>query len=257
MNAKIDIEISDLTISYGEIEALKNITFTIRENDFVGIIGPNGGGKSTLIKSLLGLLEPKKGSIRINGNKEIAYVPQFAEFDRKFPISVEEVIKMGLIKSKSYFFKKYTDNELDKFQHIVNKLNIQKLIKKQLSELSGGQLQKVLVARALISDPGILLLDEPTANLDVKTKNDIYSMLKVLSKDITILIITHDIAEIFSYATSVAYINKTLHYHGRDTKTKRNVIELATGCSIEELVVQEETLKQTSWKYLQRIEVLW
>lgn len=244
MTNKIDIEINNLTVSYGPVEALKDISFNIRENDFVGIIGPNGGGKSTLVKSLLGIIEPKSGNIIINNNKAIGYVPQFAEFDRKFPISVEEVIKMGLMKSKSYFFKKYTKKELEKVENIINKLDIQDLRSKQIGELSGGQLQKILVARALISNPGILLLDEPTANLDVKIKNEIYSMLKKLSKEMTILIITHDIAEVFSYVTCVAYINKTLHYHGRDSKMRKSVFELTTGCPIEEFIFKEEALKK-------------
>lgn len=236
MNKKIDVEINNLSISYGTVEALKDITFNIREHDFVGIMGPNGGGKSTLVKSLLGLIQPKNGNIMINHNKEIAYVPQFAEFDRQFPISVEEVIKMGLIKSKSYFFKKYTQSDLNKFEHIINKLDLHDLKHKQLCALSGGQLQKVLIARALISNPGILLLDEPTANLDIKAKQDIFSLLKTLNNKITIVIISHDTTEVFSYASYVVYINKTLLIHGRDAKTKKRVFEMATGRPIEALI---------------------
>lgn len=243
-NQDIDIEIKNLTVSYGTVEALQDITFNVRANDFVGIIGPNGGGKSTLVKTLLGIIKPDKGEIIINNKKGVGYVPQFAEFDQKFPISVYEVILMGLMKSKSVFFKKYTKEELDKVENIIKRLDIGELKDKQIGELSGGQLQKVLVARALISNPGILLLDEPTASLDVKVKNEIYLILKNLSKDMTILIITHDIAEVFSYVSCVAYINKTLHYHGRDSKMRKSVFELTTGCPIEDFMYKEEALKK-------------
>ncbi len=243
-NDKIDIRINNLCVSYGHVEALVNINLDIRQYDFVGIIGPNGGGKSTLIKTLLGIVPPTSGSIDISNKNGIGYVPQFPEFDKKFPITVKEVILMGLIKGKSYFFKKYSKDELKFVDEVIERLEITDLKNKQIGELSGGQLQKVLVARALVASPGILLLDEPTASLDVKVKNEIYAMLKELSKDVTIVIITHDIAEIFSFVTSVAYINKTLHYHGRDASMKKNVLELTTGCPIEDFILKEEALKK-------------
>jgi zinc transport system ATP-binding protein len=121
-------------------------------------------------------------------------------------------------------------------------LEINTLENKQIGELSGGQLQKVLIARALISKPDILLLDEPTASLDVKIKQEIYTILKSLSENVTVMIVTHDIAEIFSYVTSVAYLDNVLHYHGNDSKMKKSVLELTTGCPIEDFVQSEEAL---------------
>lgn len=242
MEKRIDLRLENVSVSYGAVEALKNISFDIMHHDFIGIIGPNGGGKSTLVKALLGLVDLKSGKIIINHNKRIGYVPQFAEFDQSFPISVEEVLMSGLMGTKKKTFKKYNKKEYEQAHKLMNRLAIFDLKDKQIGELSGGQLQKVLVGRAMISNPGILLLDEPTASLDVSVKQEIYSLLKSLSDDVTILIITHDIAEIFSYVKSVAYINKTLHYHGSDSKMKKNVLELTTGCPIDDFVQQEEAL---------------
>lgn len=240
----IDVRFDNVSVSYGEVKALDTISFDVKKQDFIGIIGPNGGGKSTLVKALLGLVELENGSIYINPDKQVGYVPQFAEFDQSFPISVIEVILSGLIKGKNLFFKKYSGGEMEFAEQIMNKLDITELKHKQIGELSGGQLQKVLVARSLVSKPGILVLDEPTASLDVKVKNEIYDILRKLSEEITILIITHDIAEIFSFVKSVAYISKTLHYHGSDSKMRKSVLELTTGCPIEEFMFSEEALKK-------------
>lgn len=241
---EIDIRFDQVHVSYGAVKALEDISFDVRKNDFIGIIGPNGGGKSTLVKALLGLVPLEKGFIHINPNKQLGYVPQFAEFDQSFPISVIEVVLSGVIKGKGLFFKRYNKDETAFADEIMEKLDIMDLKEKQIGELSGGQLQKVLVARSLISKPGILILDEPTSSLDVKVKNEIYDILRKLSKDITILIITHDIAEIFTIVKSVAYISQTLHYHGNDSKMRKSVLELTTGCPIEDFMVSEEALKK-------------
>jgi len=240
----VDIRFDKVSVSYGAVKALDTISFDVKKQDFIGIIGPNGGGKSTLVKALLGLVELDNGKIYINPDKKVGYVPQFAEFDQSFPISVIEVILSGLIKGKNFFFKKYSNEEIDFADKMMNKLGINGLKHKQIGELSGGQLQKVLVARSLVSRPGILILDEPTASLDVKVKNEIYDILRKLSEDITILIITHDIAEIFTFVKSVAYISQTLHYHGNDSKMRKSVLELTTGCPIEDFMFSEEALKK-------------
>lgn len=242
MENDYDLKLENVSVSYGSVEALKDISFEVKHHDFIGIIGPNGGGKSTLVKALLNLVDLSSGRIIIDQKKTIGYVPQFAEFDQNFPITVHEVVLSGLIGDKSIFFKKYSKADKTAADTLMHKLGIYDLRKKQIGELSGGQLQKVLVARALISKPDILLLDEPTASLDVHVKKEIYELLKNLSDFVTILIITHDIAEIFSYVKSVAYINQTLHYHGSDSKMKKNVLELTTGCPIEQFVQKEEAL---------------
>lgn len=242
MKANVDIQLENVSVSYGQVRALTDITFDIQERDFLGIIGPNGGGKSTLVKALLGLVPLDSGTIKINPQKSVGYVPQFAEFDQTFPISVREVVMSGLMRTKKVFFKKYSHQDIREADQLMKRLEIFDLQHKQIGELSGGQLQKVLVARALIAKPGILLLDEPTASLDVNVKNEIYGLLKKLSEEVTIIIITHDIAEIFSCVKRVAYINQTLHYHGDDTKMRKNVFELTAGCPIEDFVEREEAL---------------
>ena len=256
MNQDYDLKLSHVSVSYGSVEALKDVSFEVKKNDFIGIIGPNGGGKSTLIKALLKQVPLTSGEITIRKNKTLGYVPQFASFDQSFPITVDEVVLSGLMANKSLFFKRYTKDDYNKRKQLMERLSIFDLKNKQIGQLSGGQLQKVLVARALISEPDILLLDEPTASLDVQVKKEIYDMLKSLSQTVTILIITHDIAEIFSYVKSVAYINQTLHYHGSDSKMKKNVLELTTGCPIEEFVFREEALMrdfiETEDKYYDR-----
>lgn len=244
MKEIVDIHIDHLSVSYGKVKALENITFDVMHKDFIGIIGPNGGGKSTLIKSILGLVDYDEGEVIIREGRKIGYVPQFAEFDQRFPISVMEVVLSGMIKGKSLFFKSYDKKEVAYAEDLMKRMDVHHLKDKQIGELSGGQLQKVLVIRSLVSHPDILVLDEPTASLDVKVKKEIYEILKGLSEEVTILIITHDIAEIFSYVKSVAYINQTLHYHGNDSAMRKNVLELTTGCPIDELMHGEEALKK-------------
>lgn len=236
-----DIKLKNISVKYGSVEALRNISFNVKENSFLAIIGPNGGGKSTLLKALLKQVPLSSGEIELS-NKPLAYVPQFAEFDQGFPIAVKEVVLSGLLKKKNLFFNRYSKSELSKSDDLMKRLGIYDLKNKQIGELSGGQLQKVLVARALISNPGILLLDEPTASLDVQIKKEIYQLLKNISKDVTILIITHDFAEVFSFVSCVAYIDKTLHYHGNDSKMRESVFELTTGCPIEDFMKEEEAL---------------
>lgn len=244
MSEAFDLKLKNISVKYGQVEALKDVSFQVKHHDFIGIIGPNGGGKSTLVKALLGLVPLSSGEIVMDADKTIAYVPQFAEFDQGFPITVEEVVLSGLMANKSIFFKTYSKADKKEADRLMTRLDIVALKAKQIGQLSGGQLQKVLVARALIAKPDLLLLDEPTASLDVQVKKEIYELLNKLSESVTILIITHDIAEIFSYVKSVAYINQTLHYHGSDSKMKKNVLELTTGCPIEDFVIQEEALKK-------------
>lgn len=236
-----DIQFKNVSVHYDSVIALEDISFNVKEKSFLAIIGPNGGGKSTLLKALLKQVPLYSGQIEI-ASKSIGYVPQFAEFDQSFPISVQEVVLSGLLKSKNKFMAKYSKEEKKHASDLMDRLGIESLKNKQVGELSGGQLQKVLVARALIAKPRILLLDEPTASLDVHIKKEIYQLLKEFSQDVTIVIITHDMAEVFSFVTCVAYIDRTLHYHGSDSKMRENVFELTTGCPIEEFMKKEEAL---------------
>ncbi len=236
----VDIRFEHVTVSYGNVIAIEDISFDIKKNDFIGIIGPNGGGKSTLVKAILNLVDIKSGSIFVAEGRKLSYVPQYAKFDRTFPISVYDVVLSGMIENKSVFFKKYHKTDYEKADQIITRLGIDNVKHNQIGELSGGQLQKVLIARALVTSPDILILDEPTSNLDVKVKKEIYSILKDINKNTTILLISHDLAEIMSYVDNIIYINKVIHSH--DNLEADFIFE--EECPIEELIEKEEELKK-------------
>ncbi len=208
-----DIDIEDLSVYYGSVCALKNINLKVKSQKFLGITGPNGGGKTTFIKVLLGLLKPTRGSVFIKRDSVIGYVPQYVFFDRRFPIDVLDTILMGRLPNKIRLFQGFSVEDKKCVQEVMEYLRIRDLSNRQIGQLSGGQMQKVLIARALVSDPKILVLDEPAASLDSSTKKEIYEMLHKLSKDKTIIVVSHDMEEIFSYADNVIFLNKTIQHY--------------------------------------------
>ncbi|MBS4538103.1 metal ABC transporter ATP-binding protein [Clostridium sp. D2Q-11] len=227
------IEVKDLSVDYGPVRALDNINLQVEKGEFLGIIGPNGGGKTTLLKVLLGLIKPNHGEVEINFKKPIGYVPQFSHFDREFPISVLDVILLGALEGKIKILHKFKKDQVKKAEEIMKSLGILEFKDRQISQLSGGQLQKVLIARALMVEPEVMILDEPTASLDANSKTEIYNLLKLLNKDKTILVVSHDMGVINSYIDTVACLNRNLHYHGDDTKLDQNVLEKVYGCPVE------------------------
>jgi len=212
------ISINRLFFKYEKESVLEDINLEIKEKDFLTILGPNGGGKSTLLKLILGINPLKQGNIKIFGNNilneisNIGYVPQNTNINLNFPISVIEVVMMGQnnIKKRLFGYKKYEKN---KALEILKKVNMGEFASSKISNLSGGQRQRVLIARALFANPKILLLDEPTSNIDIKGCEQIYQTLEKLNKDITIVVISHDISVVLKYATKAVYINKKLTYH--------------------------------------------
>lgn len=234
------IYIRNLYVHYGSSPALSNINLQITKNDFLGIIGPNGGGKSTLLKALLGLVTPSSGTIRILGQKPkeaskyLSFVPQFSKFNTTFPIDVWGVVSSGLLPRKLKYFHKYTNSDKEKVKSILETLDIYSLRKRQISELSGGQLQKVLIGRALVSDPQVLLLDEPTASLDTRARHEIYSLLKEINKDMTIIMVTHDLSILASHVKNIACLNNILHYHGEVLLTDE-IMDATFGCPVDAL----------------------
>ena len=212
------IKIKNLHFSYGDLKILENIEIDIQRNEFIGMVGPNGSGKTTLLKIIMGVLTPDKGSIEVFGKppfqsvKEIGYMPQFTPFSRDFPISVEEVVLMGRLGKTSSigFFNKADKRAAEKS---MNDVGILDLRKRAIDSLSGGQLQRILIARALTCEPKIMILDEPTANVDMKIEKDIFDLLKRLNEKITIIVVTHDIGFISQYIHRVACINRTLICH--------------------------------------------
>ncbi|MCT4663571.1 MAG: ABC transporter ATP-binding protein [Tissierellales bacterium] len=230
------VEIKNLTHYYGDVCALKDVDLKVKELDFLGIIGPNGGGKTTLMKAVLGQIKPQSGEIIMSTDKPVGYVPQFSAFDKQFPIRVIDVVLMGRLSSKLKLFHKYNSEDVKKAKGILEHLGMRDFAKRQIGQLSGGQLQKVLIARALMTDPDLLLLDEPTASLDKKATIEIYELLRKLNETKTIIIISHDMEELFSYVQSVAYINQTIHYHREDLAENIGKIGKIFDCPIDLLL---------------------
>lgn len=227
------IEMKGVQVNYDRIEALRNVNFSIEQGEFIGIIGPNGGGKSTMVKCLLGLIKPNKGQVIVDKDAVLGYVPQFTTFDRSFPISVQEVILTGHLPKRFKLVKSFKKHEKQHAVDVMKELGIEALKDRQIGALSGGQMQRVLVARALMNHPTILVLDEPTAGVDEASREAIYKLLKERNKHMTILMITHDTEETMGYFDRVIYINKTVHIHDED-KAHRMVKKVEEGKLIEE-----------------------
>lgn len=206
----------NISFSYKKEKVLENIHLTVREKEFLSIIGPNGGGKTTLIKLILGLIKPNAGEIFIKPGIRIGYVPQYAKFDRSFPISVYDTIMMGRMNPKIRWFHKNTKEDKKAVKDTIETLGMESLAKKQIGKLSGGQLQKVLMGRALVSDPDVLILDEPTANLDKDNKKEIYELLRSFHTNKTILLITHDVEYLDQNEDrDVVLLNRKIIYKGQ------------------------------------------
>ncbi|MEQ8235895.1 MAG: metal ABC transporter ATP-binding protein [Syntrophomonadaceae bacterium] len=232
------IDIAGLSVCYDSIYALKDIDLSVPYGDFMGIIGPNGSGKSTLLKAILGLAPPAKGRIEVLGTdprqarEKIGYVPQTTSIDRQFPISVREAVLMGRLVGQHGFMHRYSPVDHQIVQDYLRRLEIEDLAERQIGQLSGGQFKRVLIARALVVMPRLLLLDEPTASLDAHSSSHIYSLLQELNQEVTILIVTHDTLAVSSYLKSIACINQTLYYHGDPHLSGELVMQLY-GCPVE------------------------
>lgn len=230
--------IDDLSVQYGETPALSGVSLTVNEGEYLGIIGPNGGGKTTLLKSILGLVQPMSGQIDIYGNrpgkteKLIGYVPQITALDKKFPITVQQVVLTGRLDSKFSLFHRYRRSDVEKVDELLHQVGIDKLKERMISDLSGGEFQKMLIARALAVEPKILLLDEPTASVDASSRDQIFALLSRLNPGMTIVLVTHDLLAVSSHVTTLACINEHLVYHG-DTEINEKVVEKLYGCPVD------------------------
>lgn len=212
------IEIKDVSFSYDRQVILEKVNLRCNDSDFLVIIGPNGGGKSTLLKLMLGLLLPQSGSVKIFGkapheiSKEIGYVPQSFLTNPSFPIRVIEVVLMGLIDKKLFGF--YSKAEKALAMKALDMVGMSEFANSRIGELSGGQRQRVYIARALCAKSKILMLDEPTASIDTKTQAEIYALLKDINRaGCGIVLISHDTNIALSFATKVAYVSRNLHLH--------------------------------------------
>jgi zinc transport system ATP-binding protein len=231
------ISIEHLWAGYDHEPVLEDINLSVKELDFIGLIGPNGSGKTTLFKVLLGLLLPWQGEVRImgtsanKGRRYIGYVPQAVEFDRAFPISVWDVVLLGRL-GKRRLLQPYTEKDNKCVAQALRDVEMFHLRSRSISELSGGQRKRIYIARALATDPKILLLDEPLAGIDPHVGTHIYELLRQLNDRITILMISHDIGAIASCVKTVGCLNRKLYYHGEKEITPQ-MLELAYQCPVD------------------------
>ncbi len=225
------IKINALNFSFDNIAILENINMTIEQGDFAGLVGPNGGGKTTLLKLILGLYKAQSGQIKIfaqplkNQRKKIGYVPQYANFNSDFPISVEDTVLQGRL-GIGAFWGRYNRQDKAIAKKMMQETEIFDLAQRSIQSLSGGQMQRVLVARALAAEPEIMLLDEPTANIDQRAEKDIFDLFKAINARMTILIISHDIGFVSEYINKVFCLNKTLVCHDSTPVTSDTIHSL-------------------------------
>lgn len=232
------IEIRDLTVGYRSGQPiLKNINLTVLRNDFIAIIGPNGGGKTTLLKVILGLIQPWSGEIIVAGypidsktvRAEIGYVPQLIP-GKSFPVTVMDVVLMGRL-GKSALFRHFSDTDRSAAEINLLRMGILHLANDNMDSLSGGQKQRVLIARALAGEPEILLLDEPVASVDHETQESFFNLLAELNDSITIVLVTHDVGAVSAHVKNIACINRTLISHGETLSA--DAVSRAYGCPFE------------------------
>jgi len=209
------VSVKNLSLKYQSYSVLEDVSFSIQKGDYVALVGPNGAGKTTLIKALMGLVDISSGCIDVCSQK-IGYLQQKVSLnDSKFPASVREIVKSGLLMNKK-FPRFYSKNDEQKVDNIISKIGIKELQNKLIGQLSGGELQKVLLSRALISEPEILFLDEPTTALDPLSREGFYKQIKDLNEnnDITVLLISHDIGSVGKFAKKILYIDTKLIFYG-------------------------------------------
>jgi zinc transport system ATP-binding protein len=212
------LEINNLFFSYNEMSILEDISLTIAKGSYTAILGPNGGGKTTLLKIILSILKPQKGDIKVLGSNpykkriHIGYVPQNLDIKRDFPVTVFEMVLAGFTTGKSLGFI-YTKNEKKKALEVLETVGSAHLKEKKMGELSGGERQRVYLARSLVSDPEMLLLDEPTSNIDPYGAFCFLKFLESLKGSKTILVVTHDLSIMATQITSLACLNKKLLYN--------------------------------------------
>lgn len=209
------IKTENLSIGYDNKLVLKNVNIDIQEGEYVCIVGQNGTGKSTLLKTLLGLIKPLDGKIIIADKESMGYVPQRLQIQQDFPATVMEIVMSGCLR-KMKWFPFYTKKEKILASKYLKMLQISSLKNKSFSELSGGQQQRVLIARALCATSKVIFLDEPFTALDTTTKLKLYSVLRKINKEenVTIVIITHDVEDILRYANRIIHIDETIVFDG-------------------------------------------
>ena len=231
------VTLNDVWVYYNGTPALEGIDLSIEHNDFLGIIGPNGGGKTTLLKVILGLITPSQGDVSVlnkppeKSRSQIGYVPQHNLFDRDFPINVWDVALMGRY-SRAGLVKRYGKRDKSATREALQTVGMWRHKDRQMGKLSGGEQQRVLIARALVGEPRLLLLDEPTASVDAAMQTGFYEMLEVLKQQMAIVLVSHDISAVSVYVDKIACLNRQLFHHG-SPEIEAEILEATYKCPVQ------------------------
>lgn len=231
MNNNSVIEINDLYFDYNGTPVLEKVNLIVTEGDFLSIVGPNGGGKTTLIKLMLGLVVPRKGTVRVFGQapvkirRSIGYMPQAPSLDLHFPVNVMDVVSMGLL-GQQRPFGLFRRRDQGPAREALSKMGVENLRDSPFSELSGGQRQRVLIARALVSEPDLLILDEPTSSVDIAAEQALFDVLNELNRHMTIIVVSHDVGFVSHYVKTVACVNRRVAVHPTSEITGEIISEI-------------------------------
>lgn len=228
------IEVRDVSFGYGKERILDRVSLTVRRSDFLAILGPNGGGKTTLLKVMLGLLEPWSGTVDrhvTHRDGAVGYVPQYASFDRDYPLTVSEVVRMGRLGRRGRLSRWHREDR-QAVEAALDRFRLLPLARTPIGDLSGGQLQRCLIARALVSEPEILLLDEPLASIDAESREVLLDTLVELNADVPVVVVTHDLTPLGTAVQQIACVNRKLHYHAQGQLTAE-MLEEVYGCPVE------------------------
>ena len=238
MTNNIVLELENVRFAYSRTPVLENVCLCVPERDFLALLGPNGGGKTTLLKICIGLLKPEAGSVKLFGKDPqsvrhlVGYVPQETNPNAFFPIRVIDVVLMGRINGRRGILKRYSDVDHEVVKETLKCMGLWELRNKRISDLSGGQRQRVMIARALAAQPKIFFMDEPTASVDRVFQTELYELLKDLNREKTVIVVSHDLSVLSSYVKSVACVNRKVYYHSAAELTQE-MIEEAYHCPVE------------------------
>ncbi|MBM4240065.1 MAG: ABC transporter ATP-binding protein [Euryarchaeota archaeon] len=234
MNNEV-VRLKDVFLNLNRIPILEGISFSIEKNDFLAVIGPNGGGKSTLLKIILGLIRPDSGEVKVFGRKPeearnlIGYLPQHSFFDLNFPVDVFDAVLMGRYNG---IFKNYSNKDNEAVENALERVGMLKFRHRQMGKLSGGQMQRVFIARAIVRNPKLLLLDEPMASIDPEMQSSFYELLSKLKEKMTIVLVTHDVGVVSAHVDKIACLNRKLFCHG-PPEVAAGILEDVYKCPVE------------------------